>query len=499
MSTPEEQEYQRLLEQQMLEKEREMEVLQELSQEAGFRPRASLQRTPPHAFSSPPPPPPAEQLPPTAKRPLASPQEVQEAVRRRVASRRPQVPPIGGILTTPLQAATPLAASVTSAPPTETPCEAQSGNRQEQESLASRSKEQLMDLAYEAVKGISSVVNATNKLTHMEKGVISSFSQDILAAVAALNIRLAEQEHAVTAMKLQVASMELKVASAGAGVSCVAPPPGLTQGVVSYASKLKLPKGKPEMELKAKGPAVLFYPASESIKTSEETKKELQKAVQPGSQGIQVQGIRRVGNAGVVVQTASAEAARKLKEAAPPTLKVTDPKSRRPLVAIRNLRKDHDGEKVMQDLHAINLAEFPEWNMKKLRESCKVAFKKGRRGGRTTVVLECTPQLRDTLIHLGKVYIAWDEAEVCDYIRVTCCNKCQQYGHPEKFCRSSDTVCGKCGEAGHRAQECKSEKSCCATCKRFKRPEAASHSTAALDCPARLYAEQQAGNMTQWQ
>lgn len=128
---------------------------------------------------------------------------------------------------------------------------------------------------------------------------------------------------------------------------------------------------------------------------------------------------------------------------------------------------------------------------------CSVAFKKGRRDtGRTTVVLECTGPLRDRLISLGRVYIGWDAADICDYVRVTCCNKCQQYGHPEKHCRAAGMVCGKCGEQGHKKDECRAETSCCATCKKFKRPNYSDHSTGAAMCPARLHAEQQAANRT---
>lgn len=208
---------------------------------------------------------------------------------------------------------------------------------------------------------------------------------------------------------------------------------------------------------------------------------------------------RKVGNAGVVVQTATAEAAKRLKEAAPPSLKVMDPKARRPLVAIHNLRADPKMEEFFEDLHRVNLADDPEWPMAALKDQCRLAFKKGRRAtGCTSIILECTKGLRDKLIQLGRVYIGWDAADVCDFVRVTCCSRCQQYGHPEKHCRAQSMVCGRCGESGHKSAECQAEKSCCATCKRFKRPEAYNHKTAAMSCPARVNAEQRAINQTQY-
>lgn len=104
------------------------------------------------------------------------------------------------------------------------------------------------------------------------------------------------------------------------------------------------------------------------------------------------------------------------------------------------------------------------------------------------MVFECTPRMREALIVRGTLHVGWQTVDVYDYVTVTCCNKCQQYGHPEKFCRSQEVVCGKCGESGHRAVKCAATFLCCATCKRFKRDSA--HMTASADCPARKYAEE---------
>ncbi|GBP97330.1 hypothetical protein EVAR_103843_1 [Eumeta japonica] len=83
------------------------------------------------------------------------------------------------------------------------------------------------------------------------------------------------------------------------------------------------------------------------------------------------------------------------------------------------------------------------------------------------------------------MYIGWEVVEVCDYLGVTCCRKCQQYGHPEKFCRSKDEICGKCGAVGHRRDDCTSQEEKCATCHRFGKRDAHTHTTAAANCPAR--------------
>lgn len=488
-------------------REEELRCLEELREGIGFTPRNSLMRTPPGGFQaasgSIPPireeclPPDSPVAPSGGKRPLSSPQESQgRPTRSRMAARTGEAPPISGILAA---VAAPGVVRVlgSSSPPPGSPPEA-SSTPNKGTGLAAMDKTQLIDQVYQSVKGISGVANATNKLNMTDKGLIAGYSQDILAVVAALTTRMAELEHQLIAKDLRVATLELQRAGESA-----APVRNhlATDGVrtVDYAAILKLPNGKPRVAVEQRGPAVLFYPNSEDIKSSDATLKELREKVQPGQKGIQVEGVRRVGNAGVVVQTASSAAAQKLKAAAPPTLRSADPKSRRPLVALRNLSGNPKAEDVLEDLHRVNLADDPAWPIDKVRKEAGFAFKKGRRGGRTTtVVFEVSAALRDKLVGLGRVYVGWDAVEVCDFVRVTCCNKCQQYGHPEKHCRATSMVCGKCGDSGHKAQECQSKTECCATCKRFKRPEAGSHRTAAIDCPARVYAEKQAINMTQY-
>lgn len=483
---------QSLIEDEMARKEEELRVLQELSTESGFTPRQSLARTPPSGFATPPNPLPAQLPTGKSKRALSSPEEVQEAVRRRVTERRRvAAPPIGGILTVEPRAA-----------PAQVPVQACSimEETSADQSVAGLDKLQLLDMVYAAIRGIALVTNDSKKMNILDKTTVSGHSQNILAAVAALELRLADAEHQVSATKLRAANSELEysrkllnLGAAGPAASAATLPPV----VPSYANALKLPKGKAPLDLVKQGPAVIFYPVDETIKTSEETKKMLQQAVKPGSEGIKIRSVRMVGNSGIVVRTANAEAATKLKEMVPPNLKVAEPKTRQPRVALRYLRANLSDDEIVENLHRANLMDDPSWPLEKVKGSCKVALKKSI-GPKFLVILECSMSLRETLVGLGTVYIGWDEAEVSDHIRATCCNKCQQYGHPEKYCRSKELVCGKCGDVGHKSAECQAATQCCATCKRFKRKEASTHFTAAINCPARQYAEQQAVNALQY-
>ncbi|GBP87564.1 hypothetical protein EVAR_65185_1 [Eumeta japonica] len=109
-------------------------------------------------------------------------------------------------------------------------------------------------------------------------------------------------------------------------------------------------------------------------------------------------------------------------------LRISDPKQRRPLNEL--------GE---------------DWSLERIKEDCRLAFKKQRRGfSETSYVAECSPNLRSQLIKIGQVYVGWNTLEVTDYIDVTCCTKCQMFGHPERYCREKEPTCNMCGENSHR-------------------------------------------------
>ncbi|CAH0403232.1 unnamed protein product [Chilo suppressalis] len=299
------------LEAEMAQKEEELRILEEMSTATGFTPRHSLARSPPSdgGFITP-----------------------------------------GGILTS-----QPRAASDNNPPAPRTPDP--TPDPSVQGGLASLDKFQLLDMVHKALKGIDSITNAANKLNMTDKRTVASHSQDILAAVAALELRLADAEHQSNAAKLQVAAKEIEILKQSACVS--APQPSLPL-VPSYANMLKLPRDKAPIPVQPQGPAVIFYPADESLKSSEDTKHTLQNAIKPGSESIRIQSVRMVGKSGVVVRIANLEAAQKLKAAAPPLLKAADPKIRLLRIALRFLRSDISEEDFLVDLQKVNLSDNPE-------------------------------------------------------------------------------------------------------------------------------------------
>lgn len=82
-------------------------------------------------------------------------------------------------------------------------------------------------------------------------------------------------------------------------------------------------------------------------KSAQETKIALKSFLKPTEMGIQVSTLRRVGNAGVIVQTTSKDAVVKIRGVGPPTLRIAEPKSRRPLVLPHNIDGNPGEESIM--------------------------------------------------------------------------------------------------------------------------------------------------------
>ncbi|PZC73931.1 hypothetical protein B5X24_HaOG208503 [Helicoverpa armigera] len=282
---------QELIEAEMERKAEELQALSELRRAGGFAPRTSLARTPPQGFATPmsehlldqPISSPSDELfpQPGDKRSamLTSPEDVQAAVRRRVNERkvaRDGMPPIGGLLSRP-------------ASPAATPRQPQA----QVDQLADAPLEQLAGMATASTQGIMEAVRSkSSKLNKDEMAAIGVHTERLLAVVTHLTLRLATAERA--AQRLPVAEP-------------AAPTP------LSFANALRLGKTTaPVPIVPPPGPAVAIYPAEDQrgvIKTADDTRRTLLDAVHPGRLGLQIAGVRKVSNTGVIIHTASAAAA----------------------------------------------------------------------------------------------------------------------------------------------------------------------------------------------
>jgi len=71
-----------------------------------------------------------------------------------------------------------------------------------------------------------------------------------------------------------------------------------------------------------------------------------------------------------------------------------------------------------------------------------------------TIILKCSPQIRNTLKILGdKIKIGYKLCPVYDRYHIFQCSKCCKFGHSAKSCKSPDTFCTFCSEE-HSFKNC---------------------------------------------
>ncbi|XP_060809142.1 uncharacterized protein LOC132903851 [Amyelois transitella] len=360
---------------------------------------------------------------------------------------------------------------------------------------------ELLSRANREARGVSTIMSGpTSKLNKADQGAITSHLQTMLEIVGQLaliaeagssSLEKTKQANIMEARRAQRAEAEAerarREASEAAARQAAAAQMAASAAAVgrggSYADRVRTPA--------AGGPLIAVYPTGGEVKTAEETKKLLKTSVAPAALKINIEKIRRVGNAGVLIQGKTKEDLARLRSALPPTLRANDVQGRMPLIAVRGVEgRDTKFEDFIGSVHEQNFKEDPNWTLPNIKKNCRLAFRKSREGGtRTTMVLACTPAFRLALLQKGCLYVEWEVCPVGDFTTAIKCGKCQTYGHPEKKCKEEKPTCSKCGTTGHKEADCKSESVRCATCKKFGRREAEAHITGAGECPARIHAE----------
>lgn len=132
-----------------------------------------------------------------------------------------------------------------------------------------------------------------------------------------------------------------------------------------------------------------------------------------------------------------------------------------PLMIIYGIPTEMKEAEVIEELLVRNLQSITD----EQRQLIKPRFKTGPRNqDRYHLVFEVPRQVRQILLQNPKVYIGYEVTNVKDYLVVTTCLKCFDYGHIANYCKN-DPRCGTCGEKGHKKSECRDkEKKVCLPC-----------------------------------
>jgi hypothetical protein len=176
------------------------------------------------------------------------------------------------------------------------------------------------------------------------------------------------------------------------------------------------------------------------------------------------------------------------------SLEVSKPKLKLPKIAVYGVESEFDETNIVKEVYSRNenIQHFLQNQQNKDIDQhmvCKFKFRKTRPDGVNTWVLEVSPQLRQLLIKNRNVKIGYNLCRFSEYLQITRCFGCHQYGHIRANCPSKDVVCGYCG-AKHETKTCdpKKVKTFCVNCDRHNKNKnrtrkfATDHTVFSSDC-----------------
>lgn len=174
----------------------------------------------------------------------------------------------------------------------------------------------------------------------------------------------------------------------------------------------------------------------------------------PATEKIKIRNVWRVRDSGIVVETQGEEDLQKLIDN--PELKengftVEKPGKRRPKLIVYDVPKSMSEDELLEAIYDQN-EETVGAEETQFREKFKLAFRIG--GNRQGEFVNWIADMRHNLRRSGRLFIGWNSCRVQDFVGLSRCYKCQNYGHIAKNCIQEKDTCGHCGADGHRARDC---------------------------------------------
>lgn len=266
----------------------------------------------------------------------------------------------------------------------------------------------------------------------------------------------------------------------------VPPKPGSREG--SYAHKVR---GKSIVEEEGSFFAVIKSAEGKKALTADEIKCKLKEDFRPADSGWQVAGIRRRGPDKLEIRTPNEMALNRIindKRLVEKGLVASKTGGRDPKVVVYDVPRDRTDGEIMDFIRTQNFAGAKEFE----NPSWSASYRTGprnREDGKTNIVLTVSPTIRNLLLERGRLYVDWDRCRVTDFVGVSRCYRCHQYGHTaRRGCKVNEGViiCTYCGGRGHKRAECpaklKGEAPCCPSCNAVGKK--ADHDTLDRSCPA---------------
>ena len=167
-----------------------------------------------------------------------------------------------------------------------------------------------------------------------------------------------------------------------------------------------------------------------------------------------------------------------------PEHKVSTPPSRLPSITIKDIETNITKDEL---LRAIQKQNRDHEQVEVTQENFNILFIKQVKGFNNRpdsyqAVVRVTDEIRDSLKAAGdRVFINLQSCPVSKRLFVRRCNKCQEFRHFHKECKSEFSICGKCGDH-HDTRQCLSPTTKCINCSNHGLNDI-NHETSWSKCP----------------
>lgn len=201
-----------------------------------------------------------------------------------------------------------------------------------------------------------------------------------------------------------------------------------------------------------------------------------------------VRRIKHVRNCGVLIETANAREALKIKTVVDNAqcIKFREPRTKFPKIIVYNMPKHQAEDAALQEIHHRNLA--PRISEDTFKTETKLLFKLRTRGETDHWVLETQPETFQAIMELGRLFLGFGSHKTEIFKTPSRCFNCQRFGHTTKHCEEKTETCGYCAQTKHGVKDCPIRRAhrrpTCANCVRRKAPEPTTrHEINSKTCP----------------